>query len=143
MKMPTRVLLGAMALTGVALLTTLTAARADQYEALRADPRVQNGVLIIAIGDIIRDNCSNIADRRGRSIPFLVGLVRHAQSLGYSRSEIEAYVDSEEERDRVEDLARRWIVQQGADFSTPETICAVARDEISAQSAIGRLIRER
>ena len=143
MDTPTRLVLGALAITGLALAATIGAARADQYEALRSDAQVENGVLIVAIGDIIRDNCPNIEDRRGRSIPFLIGLVQRAQSLGYSRSEVEAYVDDADERARVEARARQWMVQQGADLGSPETICAVARDEISAQSAIGRLIRER
>ena len=143
MDMPTRLVIGAVAVTTVALLTTLQAARADEYDALRNDPQIENGVLIVAIGDIIRDNCPDIEDRRGRSIPFLVGLVRRAQSLGYSRSEVEAYVDNPDERARVEARARQWMVQEGADLDTPETICAVARDEISEQTTIGRLIRER
>lgn len=143
MDTPTKLILGALAATGVALLTTIGAARADQYDALRNDAQVENGVLIVAVGDIIRDNCPTFEDRRGRSIPFLVGLVRRAQSLGYSRAEVEAYVDNPDERARVEGLARRWLIQEGADMNTPETICAVARAEISAQTAIGRLIRER
>lgn len=143
MKLEKRMFWGAVAVTGAALLATIGAARADQYAALRADPEIENGVLIVAIGDIIRDNCPNIEDRRGRSIPFLVGLVRRAQSLGYSRSEVEAYVDNADERDRVEARARQWMVQEGADLETPETICALARAQISEQTAIGRLIRER
>ena len=143
MNTPTRFVLGAIALTGIAILTTIGAARADQYDALRSDPEIQNGVLIVAIGDIIRDNCPSIEDRRMRSVRFLIGLVGRAQSLGYSRSDVEAYVDDPDERARVEGLAQRWIVQEGGELSAPETICALARDEISAQSAIGRLIRER
>lgn len=134
---------GAAALVAVALLTSITAARADQFAVLREDGEVQNGVLIVAIGEIIRDNCPNIEDRRSRSLPFLIGLVRHAQSLGYSRAEVEAYVDNAEERARVEARAQQWLTQEGADLDTPETICAVAHAEISAQTPIGRLIRER
>ncbi|MEM9319795.1 MAG: DUF5333 domain-containing protein [Pseudomonadota bacterium] len=139
----TRLVLTATAATMMALLTTVGASRADEYDALRNDPEVENGVLIVAIGDLIRDNCPSIEDRRARSIPFLIGLVNRAQSLGYSRSEIEDYIDDDAEQARVMARAQTWLVQEGADLAAPETICTVARDEISAQSVIGRLIRER
>ena len=69
MDMPTKVFFGALAAAGLAVLTTLGAAKADEYDALRNDARIENGVLIVAIGDVIRDNCPTIEDRRSRSIP--------------------------------------------------------------------------
>lgn len=143
MKTSTPLIKGAGALVLFALVASATTSRADQYDVLRNDAEIENGVLIVAIGDVIRDNCPNIEDRRARSIPFLLGLVRQAQSHGFSRAEVEAYVDNPAERARVEGLAAQWFAQEGADLADPETICAVARSEISAQTAIGRLIRER
>lgn len=138
-----KILIASVALTGMALLASVTASVADRYDALRADPEIENGVLIVAIGDLIRDNCPSFEDRRVASLPFLIGLARRAESLGYSRAEIEAYVDDDTEKARVEARARQWFVQEGADFGTPETVCQIARDEIAAGSTIGRLIRER
>lgn len=139
----TRMLIAALAVIGTALLISTATARADPFETLRNDPEVQNGVLIVAIGDLIQDNCPNFEDRRARSIPFLMRLVNRAQSLGYSRADVEAYVDNQAEKDRVEARARQWMIQQGADLDTPASICAVARSEISGQTPVGRLIRER
>ena len=118
-------------------------AQADKYDALRADEKIENGVLIVAIGDIVRDYCPNFEARRMRSILFLNGLVGRAKDLGYSMDEIRAYVDSDAEKERVGLRARQWLLQEGADFDRPATLCRIARDQIARDTAIGSLIRER
>lgn len=115
---------------------------ADGYDALRADPEIENGVLIVAIGDIIQDACPNFEDRRFRSVPFLMGLRNRANELGYSDDEIRGYIDDDAEKARVTGRALLWFEQQGASPEEPESICQVARAEIAAESAIGRLIQE-
>ncbi|MBF9036722.1 hypothetical protein HKCCE2091_21005 [Rhodobacterales bacterium HKCCE2091] len=143
MKTTVTVALSALAATAFAFWTTIGAAQNDRFAPLRTDPEIENGVLIVAIGDIIRDHCPNIEDRRGRSILFLQGLVHQAQSLGFSMSEIQEYVDNPTEKARVEARAAQWFGQQGASLADSDSVCAVARDEIAADTAIGRLIRER
>ncbi|MEM1273204.1 MAG: DUF5333 domain-containing protein [Pseudomonadota bacterium] len=143
MNMPTGLILGVATAVGVALLSTVVAARADEFDALREDPQIENGVLIVAIAEQFRDNCPNLEDRRGRSMAFLFGLVNRANALGYNRAQIEAYVENDADQARVEARARQWLVQEGANLDEPESICQVARDEITNQTVIGRLIRER
>ena len=118
-------------------------ARADGYDLLRADQTIERGLLIVAIGDTVRDYCSDFEPRRIRGLAFLNGLVNRAMNLGYSLAEIRAYVDNDEEKSRVKALARQWLLEQGADFRRPETLCQVARNEIAKDSQIGRLIREK
>lgn len=130
---------------GLALGLTFAplSASADRYDALRADGQISNGVLIAAIGDIIRDNCPDIAERKARALFQLQGLVSRAQSLGYSLGEIRAYVDDDAEKARVKGQARQWLRQKGASVDDPASICRIARQEIAADSAIGRLMRLR
>lgn len=116
---------------------------ADDYAALRSDAQIENGVLIVAIGDLIQDACPGFEDRRVRSVPFLLELAGRARDLGYSDDEIRAYISDDVEKARVEARAVQWFAQQGASPDTPESICEVARAEIAANSAVGRLIRER
>ncbi|SFJ28423.1 DUF5333 domain-containing protein [Jannaschia pohangensis] len=127
-----------------ALAMTLgQAAAADRYDALRADPQISNGVLVAAIGDLIRDNCPAIGERRARSLLMLNSLVSRARTLGYSVGEIRAYVDDDAEKDRVKAEARRWLSQQGASAGDPASICRLAQREIAAGSTIGRLMYEK
>ncbi|MEM6390475.1 MAG: DUF5333 domain-containing protein [Pseudomonadota bacterium] len=118
-------------------------AQAADYTALRDDPEIENGVLIVAIGDMIQEACPSFEDRRARAIPFLLGLAGRARDLGYTDDEIRAYIDDDTEKARVRARAVQWFAQQGGSPDTPESICEIARAEIDAGSSIGRLIRER
>lgn len=124
-------------------LLVATPAAADRYDALRADPQISSGVLVAAIGDLISDNCPNLGERRTRSLVMLNSLVGRARSLGYSVSEIRAYVDDDVEKDRVKAQARQWMANKGASTNDPGSICRVALAEIAAESPIGRLMFER
>ena len=128
--------------SGFGLLTSMAMAQEDRWQGLRDDPQIASGVLVAAIGRLIEDNCPTIERRRGPARLAALPLFNRALSLGYSQSEIAAYIDDDIEKERVRGLARRWLAQQGASEDAPETICQVGRDEISAGSTIGRLLRE-
>ncbi|MBF9032246.1 hypothetical protein HKCCE3408_17745 [Rhodobacterales bacterium HKCCE3408] len=143
-RLPLNLALGALALTGFAVLTTLGGgARADRYDALRADPVIENGLLIAAIGTYFDEHCPSFELREGRARSAAFNLGMRALGMGYSPSEIEAYIDSEDEKARVLARAEAWFQQQGADPDVSEEVCQVARDEIAGDTTIGRLIRER
>lgn len=136
-------IIGACALViAVGLLTSVGAARADRWQGLREDAEIEAGVLVIAIGDMIVDNCPVLEARRMPTIGYMMDLANRALDLGYSRAEIVAYVEDDAEKERVRALARRWLAQQGASVEDSESLCRVGRDEISAGSSIGRLLRE-
>ena len=116
-------------------------ARADRYDALRADPEMHNGLVIVAIANRFRDNCPDISARPIRGLAFLEGLVARARRLGYSRAEVEAFVDSDAGQAAYFALADRWLSQRGGSTDDPDSVCAVARREITAGSTIGRLLR--
>lgn len=124
------------------LLTAVGSARADQYDALRSDDRLHNGLLAITIGRHIERTCPSIDRRDLVANVFLLGLANHAMGLGYSRAEVTAYVEDDAEQARYIELARRYFAQRGvmSDEDT-EGACRVGRDEIAAGSPIGRLLR--
>ena len=119
-------------------LMLATPAAADRYDALRADPQIASGVLVAALGDLIGDSCPALGERRTRSLMMLNTLVGRARALGYDLGEIRAYVEDDAEKARVKAQARQWMAQKGA--RDADGICAVARAEIEAGSAIGRLM---
>jgi hypothetical protein len=122
-------------------LAAPVAAHADQWQPLRDDPRISNGLTIIAIGEHIHSECPSITARMMRAISFIEGLYHHATALGYSREQIEAYVEDQNEVDRYEGIARAYFAQNGADYDDANSVCRVGRDEIAAGSPIGRLLR--
>lgn len=129
-----------VAATGV--LTTLGAARADQFDTLRNDERLHNGLLAITIGRHIERTCPAIERRDLAANAFLLGLATHAMGLGFSRAEVTAYVEDDTEQERYIALARQYFAQRGVMTEDDvEGACRVGRDEIAAGSPIGRLLR--
>ncbi|QBY00155.1 hypothetical protein E2K80_04895 [Rhodophyticola sp. CCM32] len=137
-----KVLIVCLLVSGFGLLTSMAMAQNERWQGLRDDPQIASGVLVAAIGRIVEDNCTDIERRNGRARLAVIPIYNRAVSLGYSRSEIFAYIDDETEKERVRAQARQWLAERGASESAPETICQVGRDEISAGSPIGRLLRE-
>ncbi len=114
---------------------------ADNRVPLAEDTRLENGLVVVAIGNYIRRNCGSIEARSVRGLSFLWSLQGRARDLGYSRDEIEAYIDSEPDKARVDRKARAYLSRQGVDFDDPDTFCRVGRAEIAAKSTAGTLLR--
>jgi hypothetical protein len=127
----------------LALATSAGSARADAWETLRNDERVHNGLLMIAIGRHIELTCPTIERRNIAAGAFLLGLANHAMSLGYSRAEVTEYVEDDTEQARMISIARQYFAQRGVtSLEDVEGACRVGRDEITAGTQIGRLLRE-
>jgi hypothetical protein len=96
-----------------ALAASAGSVRADRFETLRNDPRVEDGLLMIAIGRHIELTCPTIERRTLAAGAFLLGLANHAMSLGYSREEVTDYVEDDAEKARVIEIARAWFDERG------------------------------
>lgn len=125
-----------------ALATTLGAARADEWQPLRDDARITSGLTVVAIGRHIHLVCPDISARPIRALAFVEGLVDHAQAMGFSRRQIEEYIDNDAEKDRYRAIATRYFAERGSGMDDVSGVCQVGRDEIAEESTIGRLLRE-
>lgn len=121
----------------VALLAGATSARAE----LRDVSHVSEGIIAAAIAYEIGDKCGPVDARLLRGISFLNSLKSHAASLGYSSTEIDAYIDDKTEQDRLEAVARDRLRALGAVEGESETYCTVGRAQIAAGTPIGQLLR--
>lgn len=115
--------------------------RADQWQALRDDPVISEGLIRFAIARHIHNRCDDISARRVRALAYINALINEAEALGYSRDEIRAYVNNETEQDRVRALADERLALRGASPTQMAGYCTVGREEIAADSEIGRLLR--
>jgi len=93
----------------VALATSAGSARADDWDTLRNDERVHNGLLMVAIGRHIELTCPTIERRDIAAGTFLLGLANHAMSLGYRRAEVAEYVEDDGGQARTIAIAARYI----------------------------------
>ena len=101
---------------------------------------VAEGLIDTAIAYEIGEVCDGIDGRRLAGIAFLWSLQSEARRLGYPREVIEAFVDDDAEKDRLEAIARERLRAMGAVEGAPETYCEVGRAEIAAGSQVGKLL---
>lgn len=102
---------------------------------LQEDATIENGLVLVAVGKMMRDQCEEISPRYVRAYSFAKSLESRARGLGYTRDEIDAYLKSRSDKDRVKAKARQWIAAKGGE------VCEVARAEIASETTLGRLLR--
>ncbi len=117
----------------------LTAAGSAQA-ALKDEAEIRNGLLVVGMAYEISEKCGSIDARTLRGITTLLNLKSRARELGYSNSEIDAYVDNKPEKKRLEGIARAQLVQLGVTPGVEETYCNVGRDQMGKNTGVGRLL---
>ena len=125
------------ALLGATMLATPVMAKPP----LREVAAIDDALFDLGIADLIRKNCPTIAPRMFRAIGYVRDLERQAVAMGYSKSEIEAYTDSDAEKNRLRGKAAAFFRARGVDTSDPQSYCALGIAEIQKASRIGSLLR--
>ncbi|KAG1649488.1 putative 14 protein in nqo3 5'region [Nymphon striatum] len=101
---------------------------------LREVAAIDDALFDLGLADIIRKNCPTIGARMFKAIGYVRALEKKAQSMGYSKAEIEAYTDSDVEKNRLRAKAATF-------FSDPQSYCVLGQQEIQNSSRIGSLLR--
>ena len=104
---------------------------------------VRNGLLAVAVGNLIQENCDAITPRLIRVFSLRNALLAAARAAGFSDEEIDAYVDDDVAKAALEAEAELYLAQNGATPGDTATYCAAGLQEIADGSAVGRLLRER
>ena len=126
-------------LTAAALIATSVAAKPP----LREVPQIDDALLDLGIADIIRKECPDISARMLKAVGYLRGLHKQAKALGYTDDEIDAYTDSDAEKDRMRARGAAYFKTKGVDTSDPQSYCRLGKEEIAKGSRIGSLLRAR
>lgn len=132
------------ALTAIAFAAAICAALPAAGSAkppLREVSRIDDGLFHVALANEIRKGCDSIEPRIFKALGVLGALKRHARELGYTNAEIDAFVESEAEKDRMRARGAEFYAARGVDPSRPEDLCALGRAEIARNSQIGVLLR--
>ncbi|KAA9009735.1 DUF5333 domain-containing protein [Histidinibacterium aquaticum] len=120
---------------------TLLAASAAQAAPLAEERVIREGLIAAGIAYEIGEVCDSLDARLLRGLAYLEQLRGTALELGYTRAEIEAFLDDDAEADRLEAEARARLAAKGAVKGIAESHCAVGRAEIAAGTTIGQLLR--
>lgn len=127
-------------LAAVAALS-LSASGAFAKPSLRDVPEVENIIFAAALAHEISRKCASIKARKMKALGMAWQLRSRANDLGYSDSEIRAYVESDIEKARMRAKGERFLKANGVDYTKPETFCAYGHAEISKSSAVGVLLK--
>ncbi len=113
-------------------------------QTLRSTPEIYNRLYVAALVNEIVKRCEDLSgpNRLARTTYFL-GIYNEARRMGFSRAQIEGFVEDADERARMEALVRTYVESKGARLDDPASICTLGRAEMAAGSAIGTRLFER
>lgn len=131
-----------MILRSLPLVAALLAAL-PASASLRDEPRITEGLIDVGIAFEISEVCPSIDARRLRGLSYLLSLRSKARGLGYSAAEVDAFIDDDAEKDRLEAAARDRLTRMGAKQGDVQAHCRVGRTEVDRASWIGRLLAPR
>ncbi len=117
------------------------AAGASAESGLRAEADINAGLLDLAVADKIRRECSGIGARFFRAQSYVNDLKEMAEARGYSRDEIDAYINDDAEEARMRERRNAYFEARGASTLDPASLCKLGRAETAQGSRIGRLLR--
>ena len=102
---------------------------------------VTEGLIMTGMAYELSEKCGDVSARMIRGLNYLMSLKRHLEDLGYSDAEIDAFIDDDAEKDRLEAIARQRLVDLGVRTDDPATYCTVARAQMAQDTQVGRLLR--
>ncbi len=108
---------------------------------LRDEAEISEGLIATGMAVRIAERCDSLDARRIQGINFLFGLKERAREMGYSESQINAYLEDKAEERRLIAVAEGRLADKGAVEGQPETFCTVGRAEMAAGTQTGRLLR--
>ncbi|WP_072506304.1 DUF5333 domain-containing protein [Phaeobacter porticola] len=123
--------------TCLLLLPTSAAAKSS----LRDVQEIEDPLFAVAVAKEVADHCDSISARFFKGLTELRRLKARANELGYSDTEIRAYIGSDSEKTRMRAKGERFLAQNGVSYEKTETFCTFGRAEIKKNSAIGVLLR--
>ena len=125
----------------ILLALTLTAQPALALGPLKDVAAVRDGIIAVGMAYEIGDKCGSIEARYLRGLSYLNELKATAADLGYSQAEIDAYIDDDAEKDRLEAIARQQLADLGAVPGDEASYCTVGAAQIAAATQVGQLLR--
>ncbi|MDA9208235.1 DUF5333 domain-containing protein [Octadecabacter sp.] len=120
---------------------TLAASSAQAQSSPRDVTRVTEGLIAAGMAIELGDYCDSVSVRMIRGLNFLQGLKGDLRDAGFSNDQIDAYIDDDQEKDRLEGIARGRLADLGVDTSDRASYCTVARNQIAQGTQVGALLR--
>jgi hypothetical protein len=109
---------------------------------LARNTAITDGLIAVGMAIEISEQCPEISARTLKGLLYLNALKHDARAAGYSGEQIDAFIDDNAEKAKLETRARAILAERGAVPGDPDSYCTVGRAEVAADSATGRLLRD-
>lgn len=130
------------ALMAGVLALAATTASAQAAVPLHEEPHINKSLVAVAVGNAIRKTCPSISARMLVALSKGRELQKYALNKGYSRDEMDAFLENKAEKTRVKGLAAAYMAANGVVDGDVKSYCALGRAEIKKDSLIGSLLKE-
>lgn len=118
-----------------------SSAMAQSATRLEDDAETWERLFITAAANEIRENCENIEARKVAATFYVLGIVRHAKSLGFTMEQIDTFRFDEKNQDRLRQRTYAWLDENGVDRLARTGYCTLGEAEIRKNSQIGKLLK--
>lgn len=126
-----------------ALIFLLFAAPALALEPIAQEQYINDRLVQARIADRIRRECPSISARIIYAYSQARALERYARNKGYSKAQIDAFLDDRSEKTRIYNIAEAYLKKHGARSGDANSFCRVGHDEIARGSVAGSLLYAR
>lgn len=130
-------------LTVLGLASVLSATAplaATALEPLSQQRYINDRLIAARVADRIRRECPTIDARLVRAFSEARALKRYARGQGYSEAQIDAFLDSRTDRQRIYASAEAYMAGKGVVAGDADSYCRLGRDEIARGSVTGTLL---
>ena len=127
-------------LIAIALTAATLAAPAVALEPLAQEKYVNDRLIAARVADRVRRECPSIDARIVYAWSQARALKRYAENLGYSSAQIDAFLDSKQDKARIYAAAEDYLTRNGARKGDAESFCRIGRNEIASKSVAGSLL---
>jgi len=127
---------GLLALTALATLASPAAA----LEPLSKEKYINDRLIAARVADRIRRECPSIDGRIVLAYSQARALQRYALDKGYSKAQIDAFLEDKAEKQRIYAVAEDYLARNGAKKGNAESFCAIGRAEIAGRTVSGSLL---
>ncbi|WP_347139948.1 DUF5333 domain-containing protein [Paracoccus sp. SSK6] len=116
------------------------AAPAAALPPLSQERHINDSLVQARVADMLRRGCPTLDARLVRAFSEARKLKRYAKDQGYTDAQIDAFLDSKEERRRIYAEADRYMVANGVVNGQPDTFCRLGQQEIARKTIAGSLL---
>ena len=127
-------------LTAIALTAASLAAPALALEPLANERYINDRLIAARIADRIRRECPSIDGRIVYAYQQARALQKYALSKGYTKKQVDEFLDSKTEKKRIYAVAEDYMARNGVVKGDAESYCRLGHAEIKGRTVTGSLL---